>query len=254
MNQEPLPFPAAPPPKTALILDTETNGVDARPQIIVEVAAILYSLEFGTPIESYSHIIERPSGTISDPTVPRITGIFDDDLRMGGPPTAVWERVVKMSCAADVILAHNVAFDRPLCEADPLFAQNCADYWAKPRPWVCTMTHVEWPDRESGASQSLAALALHYGVGVVSAHRAMADCDILSRTLSRVKELGHDLQALIASAMVPRVKVQAVVSYEKRDLAKDAGFAWDSDNKRWWREVTAEQRAKLPFGTREIKT
>lgn len=253
-DQQPLPFDKPSPPKMALILDTETTGKVEEPEaVIIEVGVILYSLEKGTPVRSYSTLIRREPGTIKDALIPRLTGIWDDDLDLGLHPQVAWEVVAKMMVKADVVIAHNVAFDRVMCERDRVYVDEVKLYMLTPRPWVCSMTQIEWPDREPGASKSLAAAALHYGVGVVAAHRALTDCDILSRTFSRLKELGHDLQELVANAMVPRTKVKALVSYDNRQVAKDHGFAWDGEKKMWWREVTDEQRGKLPFKTAEVR-
>lgn len=35
--------------------------------------------------------------------------------------------------------------------------------------------------------------------------------------------------------------------FEKRHLAKEAGFYWDSDNKQWRKRMTPEQAAKIQF-------
>ncbi len=50
----------------------------------------------------------------------------------------------------------------------------------------------------------------------------------------------------------PRKKVAALVSYDDREKAKAAGFAWDGPSKTWWREMPVDEIAGLPFKTREL--
>ena len=149
---------------------------------------------------------------------------------------------------ADVVLAHRAEFDKSFLEA----SEGFNEIWggAPAKPWVCTKFHVAWPGAKSG--EHLVHLALAYGVGVLAAHRALTDCDTIARILTRVKEQGHDLQALIGDAMKPRQRVQALVSFEQKDLAKEAGFAWDPQGKRWTRECTADEVLKLKFKTKVI--
>jgi DNA polymerase-3 subunit epsilon len=57
---------------------------------------------------------------------------------------------------------------------------------------------------------------------------------------------------MIAHAMRPRVRVQALVSYDDREKAKGAGFMWDGGTKMWTREVPVDELAALPFKTRAV--
>jgi DNA polymerase-3 subunit epsilon len=134
-------------------------------------------------------------------------------------------------------LAHNASFDQSFLKRDAI-------------PFVDSMRQIEWP--VPCGSKALVAIALAHGVGVASAHRAMADCDTLSRLLTRVHEMGVDLEQLIARAMLPRVKIKALVSYDDRQLAKDARFQWDGDTKTWWREFIEGEVPEFAFKTRVI--
>lgn len=229
--------------KRALIIDTETTGLDPQKDKVIEVACILYDLEFAAPIASFASLIQADSNEAAGtnhippkllkdaPAAPEVWGTVDRDF---------FQR-------ADVVLAHNASFDRAFV---PKFRSQLLG-----KPWVCTMNHVEWP--QPCSSKSLAAIALTHGVGIVQAHRALADCDIIARLLTRVYEMGtgpsFDLQRIIANAMRPRVKVVARVLYEQRDLAKQAGFTWDTEHKIWWREDFVDNVEKYPFKCRRLK-
>lgn len=87
-------------------------------------------------------------------------------------------------------------------------------------------------------------LALAYGVPVWEAHRALTDCTYLVQVFQRC----HDLEALLQAALEPRRLVRARVSYDDRQLAKDAGFRWNEQVPRAWsRRLSEREIAALPF-------
>lgn len=211
------------------IVDTETTGVDPQRDQIIEVAAILYSLTHAAPIESISYLLpcgENPAILVNG-IAPILTSLSED---MG----LVLDNMEARSIA---YVAHNASFDQSFLQRDAI-------------PFVCSMRQIEWP--VPCGSKALVAIALAHGVGVASAHRAMADCDTLSRLLTRVHEMGVDLEQLIARALLPRVKIKALVSYDDRQLAKDARFQWDADTKTWWREFIEGEVPEFTFKTRVI--
>jgi DNA polymerase III subunit epsilon len=220
--------------ETILILDTETTGTDDNATAI-EVACILYSVAYAAPIRSFASLI-RASSNPAEP-VNRIPAAL---LTSAPEPAQVWERVRAMAFHADAIVAHNADFDRRF--AGPEMNPH--------KPWICSMDDLQWP--QAGTGNSLVALALAHGVGVASAHRAMADCDLLARLFTRVAEMGTDLGAMLARGLRPKATYQALVSYESNHLAKSAGFRWDAGKRMWARKMAIEDAAALPFKVREI--
>src|SRR6202789_2929484 len=232
-------------PRRALLLDTETTGLDAKRDRIVEVAVILYDLKLASPIASFAALARGDSNAAE-----HINGIPVALLSEAFEPERLWVAVCDL-------MAHNSAVDKAFVEAAEGLRMTWDTSGKDPNhfqvPWVCTMNHIVWPGAAPASSKSLTALALSYGVTVHAAHRAMTDVDILARILSRVHERGVDLQQLIGSAMSqPRKLVAALVSYDQRALAKDAGFTWEAAEKRWTRECTADELSKLKFKTRVI--
>lgn len=218
--------------KYALILDTETTGLDPALHKCIEVAVILYDLVHASPVASYGSLLHSDSNEAE-----AINRIPVGVLRNARDPDSVWNMIRSLATYADVIIAHRAEFDEGFC---PKFD----------KPWVCSKTAIEWPMAKTG--EHLVHLALAHGIGVVSAHRAMTDVDIIARLLTRVAETGHSLPDMIKRAMRPRVKVAAIVSYDDRELAKSAGFQWDPQAKKWWKTMFAEDVAKLGFKTAEI--
>jgi DNA polymerase-3 subunit epsilon len=213
---------------TLLILDTETTGLDPAEDRIVEVGAVLWSVQHACTLSSWSELVvgdDNPAESVN-----RIPG---SALALGLELPRVLGTLRALAARADVVVAHNAPFDRAFVGED------------LGRPWVCSMEDLAWP-RPSGG-RNLTAIALAHDVGVLSAHRALADCLILARLFERVVELGHDVGEMLRRGLRPKVAYQAMVSYADRDLAKAAGFSWDGDAKRWTRRLAAEDVKGLPF-------
>lgn len=229
-------------PRRALVLDTETDSLDPKTGRIVEVAVCLYDLKLATPIASFAALARGDSNAAE-----HVNGISVASLAEAFEQERLWVAVCDLMANADVVLAHNAAFDQSFVEACEGF-KNVWRYGSPIVPWVCTLNHVTWPGHRS--RNDLTSLALSLGVPVVAAHRAATDVDILVRVLTRVASMGVDLQKLIGDAMQPRVKIQALVSFEMKDRAKAAGFNWEPSTKRWIREARVGEQ--FDFKTRVI--
>jgi len=216
------------------IIDTETTGTDPEKCLIIEIAAILYSLTHAAPIESVSWLLPcmvNPALAVNG-IHPELT-MLSADMQL---------RLDDMEGRSIAYMAHNAPFDKSFLKRDAI-------------PFVCSMRDIEWP--VPCGSKALVAIALAHGIGVASAHRAMADCDTISRLLTRVHEMGVDLEQLIARAMRPKVLVRALVSYDDRQLAKDRKFVWSIPpgykKEVWNREYfEGEIPTDLPFQTKVL--
>ena len=224
--------------KYAAILDTETTSLEPPPAgKTIEVAVMLYDVKRAQPVSSFASLIRADSNEAEN-----VNGIPAAMLtEQARDPDEVWRCVKWLIAPADVIVAHRAEFDR----------QFCPDLG---KPWACSKTDIKWPGQMRG--DSLVQLALKLGLGVASAHRAMADVDTLARILTRVVERGCDLEALLLHALRPKVLYYAQVSYEKRQLAKDNGFLWNEQlhGKNWYRYMPPEDTKDLPFPVRTVPT
>lgn len=220
-----------------LILDTETTGLDPQKDGVIEVGAILYSVEHATVLESYASLIHSLHGNAAE----AVNRIPADAVRSGKHPRGVWDRVGEMASYADAILAHNAEFDRAFV----------GDWLVSELPWICTRNDIQWP-RQTKPAPSLVSLALEHDLGVAYAHRALADCDLIARLLTRSRELGADLGAMLARALRPKATFEALVPFGRKDEAKGAGFQWDAPTKRWMRRMAIEDAAALPFPTKQV--
>lgn len=223
--------------KLVLILDTETTGIDPHTDRAIEVAAVQYSLEHSCVVSSFSALIEGV-----DNAAEAINHIPAKVLPYGLPAGKVWTRVAEMASPCDAILAHNAAFDRRFVPSD-----MDAD-----KPWICTLNGITWPVQGDG--RNLVAIALAHGLGVVDPHRALADCLLIARLLTRCRELGTDLDAMLQRGLRPQATFQALVSFDHKELAKAKGFQWDASARKWIREMAIEDATPelLGFEVRRI--
>lgn len=220
-----------------LILDTETTGTDDN-AIAIEVATIVYSLSHAAPVRAFSSLMLAPSNPAE-----HVNGI-PSALLLSAPYREQVMFSIRGLCMLSgvcAIVAHNADFDRRFVPEEV----------TGPIPWVCSQDDIEWP--RASTSRSIVAIALAHGVGVASAHRAMADCDLLARTFTRAAEMGADLGAMIDRGLRPKALYKAIVRYEDNHLAKAAGFRWDGEAKRWARRMAIEDAERLPFRVQRLE-
>lgn len=216
------------------IIDTETTALTPEEGTCIEVALVRYSIKHTAVVEAFSWLLEAesneaehinhiPPGLLVAPTAHEANG--------------AWELVADRAEVSDAILAHNADFDR----------QWAPDWFSKvPTPWIDTCGGVDWP-LQSKPGSSLINLCLEHGLGVVDPHRALNDCLLLARLLTRCAELGHDLDKILARGLRPTATFQALVSFHQKDAAKEAGFHWEPKTKQWLRKMAIEDAEKLPF-------
>ena len=249
-----------------LLVDTETSGLSydegAR---VVEVAAALYDTKYASVIESFSALIAHDKNEAE-----HVNGIPVGLLmEHGDEPGPVWDRLLRLSTEAECFCAHRAEFDqgfvaKSLGDLATHGEASILENWDPSKPWCCTKSDFDWPNKLRG--DSLVQLALGLGLGVANAHRALADVLTMAACLSRAQEIlkrdfcfetvdhadehpeNYDfLEPLFRRAMRPKVRVVALVAFEQKDLAKEAGFFWEPGRREWYRMLPREDIASLPF-------
>lgn len=220
----------------AALIDTETTGMNPDVDRTIEVAVTLFDVKHAQPVASFASLIQGPAENAAE----SINGVPAAMLPEAREAERVWSAVRWIAEPAQIIIAHNSEFDRQ-------FTPDLG------RPWVCSEGDITWPDsNKGGRGGSLAHLALSFGLGVASAHRAMADVDTLARILTRLAEKGHDLEAMLVHAMRPKAMFHSLAPFEMKDVVKNAGFRWDPDRKVWWRRMAVDDVKELPFKARQV--
>ena len=214
-----------------LIVDVETTGLDPAVDVIVEAAYVNYSVEHREIVAMRSEVF---AGTQTG--CEEIHGI-SAELRadLSAVPEMSYQNVVSdiSEVLEDAILvAHQASFESSFLS------------WIR-RPWVCSRHHIEWPKRVKPGC-SLVELAVAHRVPVVSAHRALDDCRLLADIFRTYEP--DDLAGMIRVAQEPRAVYEALVSFNSKDLAKDAGFGWQPDQKAWTRELRVSKAEQGGYG------
>jgi len=216
-----------------LVIDTETTGLDPNNAKCVEVAASLFAVKDREVLQSVSFLMpvdSNPAQHINriDPAITQ----YDQPWR-----TAL-ALFIEMLSVADAAVAHNAAFDRRWFGRGHLPNVHL--------PWICTM-EINWPTPMPG--RGLKDLALSHGLTITpDHHRAMHDVHLLTAVLSR----RDDLEELIEDALRPRTLYQALVPFARKDEAKERGFRWEAERKRWVRRLALDELASLPFSVAPV--
>lgn len=215
------------PHRIAVALDVETTGLGDDDRVIeLAMRRFRYDAD-GLIVE-----IGRAWSWREDPGVPlsedviRLTGITDQDL-IG---RRIDDRVaVGILAGADLVIAHNAAFDRPRVEARlgslPILR------------WACSCAEIAWPDA-GFEGRSLGWLCAQAGF-FFDAHRAEADVDAVITLLRHERTDGRTLMwELDDTASRDSHLIEAVgAAYGVKDALRSRGYRWNPGKQVWWREV-----------------
>lgn len=232
------------------IIDTETTGIDHANDTCIEVAAVEYSIKEKSVLTCFSSVITTDASNEEAGKVNHIPqAILQENYARSAE--SVWRITNSVARRSSAILAHNSDFDLGwVPEGDPL----------RKLPWIDTCWMVTWP-QQSRQGGRLIDLALEHGLGVVDPHRALSDCLLLARLMCRCSEMGHDVEALLARGLRPTAWVEALVSYDDRDLAKERGFKYlpilgrekDRKPKGWVKKMAIDDIETLPFSAKKVQ-
>lgn len=209
-----------------IVLDTETTGLDQSRDKIIELAMLRVNVDTTTglptgDVEVYDGL-EDPGMPISK-EIETITGISNEMVRGHRLDAA---RIESMLDGADVVIAHNAAFDRPFVEARlPRFEQLA---------WACSFADIDWKAQGHGSAR-LEYLAMEMG-WFFDAHRAEVDCHALLAVLGAMLPASGQtgLARLLAAAGQPGLRLQATAApFDAKDLLKARGYRWNAEQKVW---------------------
>jgi DNA polymerase-3 subunit epsilon len=156
-----------------VVIDTETTGLDAEVDRIVEIACVVYLR--GEEVARVSQLVNpgRPIPKASSD----VTGIDDDKVKDAPPFAAVAEQILAILNDA-VPLAYNAEYDRKVLQAEmarcgitlpqmpPALRRNVE--WLDPLIWARELQRAE-------KSRALSEVAARLGIELTQAHRAADD-------------------------------------------------------------------------------
>lgn len=213
-------------------IDIETNINEDEFSNITEIGVVLWDTVRELPIRFDNFLIDEADRKPQSDEAVELTGIDDDMLDEYGwnmcensiQLLATLNSYFKM---ADYIVAHNGnAFDKP--QLKHFYDKYDATF--ETPVWIDTMLDVEYPP--SCTNKNLLYLAAYQGFINPFAHRAVFDALAMLRILSC-----YDIHRVIEVAKSPQITIKAHVSYDQRQLAKDARFHWDADSKSWLLDI-----------------
>ncbi len=218
-----------------LVLDTETTGLIPATDRVIELAAALYDVDRRLVLWQMASLVhgatDNPAESINQIPVAALS-----DCKAFHDP---FEEVSYYSQMADFIVAHNAAFDRGMV----------GDRLPADKVWICSKSQLRFPKSQPGGR--LTHQAVDHGIVIVNAHRAMSDV----MTLVELLKVTPDLAEQVTNTQRPHVLIEALVSYDQRQLAKDAGFTWNGAAKRWEKSVPlADGPPQLGFEIRKVPT
>ncbi|KAF0181838.1 MAG: DNA polymerase III subunit epsilon [Alphaproteobacteria bacterium] len=237
--------------RRALFIDVETTGLSLETDEVIELALLPFEYDPRAGVvtavfESAAFTGFRQPGFPIPDSSTRIHGISDKDVAGATIDAVHVERLVR---DAQLIVAHNAAFDRPMVEKHwPVFSH---------RSWACSLNDVSWRDEGFGAGKLdyiLTSLGWFY-----DSHRALADALAGAFLLTRTLPVSNRsvLAALLESARRPLKAVRAEgAAFEKRDALRQRGYRWDTGDgdrraKAWW-IMTPDPDAEIAWLNREI--
>jgi len=217
-----------------LILDTETTGLDPAKGKVIEIGAVFYNISTRSIISQVSTLCYAEDNAAYD-----VNRIEVDSLKKTPPKIEAHAKLLirEMMMEADAIVAHNAPFDKKWIETIVDFQEASLN-----TPWVCTKSDVIWPVRK-GIPLNLIHICADLGVPITSAHRALSDCLLLVNALECIE----DIEYFLDKSGKGRIIYHAEISYEQRQIVKDAGFQWDNAKKVWHAKLTPEIAATMPF-------
>jgi DNA polymerase-3 subunit epsilon len=236
--------------RRAVFLDTETTGLDLERDEVIELALLPFEYERDT-----GRIVridrERALSALRQPSLPipvesaRIHGLSDEQVagHVIDP-----EQVRAAVEDAQLVIAHNAAFDRPMVE-------KCWPIFEK-KHWACSLVDIDWK-RENLSTAKLDYLLMKQG-WFHDGHRALVDAlaAVFLLTLPLPVSGKRALAALLECARRPLYAVRAEeTAFVQRAALKARGYRWDSGESRrtkaWW-TLTSDPEREVAWLIAEI--
>jgi DNA polymerase-3 subunit epsilon len=219
------------------VIDFETTALQPNEGRIIEGAVALVEVDanfrIGKTVETYWSFND-PGFPIPEQII-KLTSITDEQVQ---GQTLDWNRFNSLLQKADMLVSHNVLFDR-------VWLEKWGEY--KTSRWGCSLQMIEW-HQHGMPCRTLKHLAWEHR-HFPNAHRAIDDVDTLLLLLRTPSQGAPDRtygQELLSVATMNRHLVFAQQApFESKDLLKGKGFRWSGERRVWWKMVTEQDLPPL---------
>mgnify|MGYP003667548833 CR=1 FL=1 len=236
--------------RRALVVDVETTGLSTDQDDVIQLAMLPFEYEAAsgrilTVRKDLAYeALREPAVPISE-EASLITGITGD---MVSGKVIDPEVVTAIAAEADLVIAHNAAFDRPMVE-------KLWDCFAE-KPWACTLSGIDWLD-EGFSAGKLDYLGMQYG-WFYDGHQALADCEACLALLAQtLPNSGRQIMTVVReAAMREDFLVRAVdAPYDQKEKLKRRGYRWrpaEMPNGKVWWTTTSDPEAENAWLGEEV--
>jgi DNA polymerase III subunit epsilon len=231
-------------------LDFETSGIEPTKHRVTEVGAVLWYTERSMPLRVEGYLVDPGDDCQWEKEAVEVSGITPELVKEFGIDSSdALSRLLYMMGCADCVCAHNgERFDRPMFQA---WCQR-EGAGVPEKLWIDTTTDIYFSATiPKDSKKKLAYLAADLGFVNPFPHRAVTDVLTMLRILSN-----YDIDRVCEMAREPFVQIEAIVSYEEKDLAKARGYGWripypGARKEKWIRDIKKcfleQEIAEAPF-------
>lgn len=219
--------------RIGVAIDVETTGLDHEADRIIELAVQRFRYdEAGRIVQvGQPRVWREDPERVLDPRITRLTGLTNATLEGQAIDEAA---AIDIISSADLIVAHNAAFDRPFVDKRlPAIAGKA---------WACSMAEPDWLELGFDG-RALAYLVSQCG-WFYEGHRAENDILALIYLLAHGLPDGRTVMAeLIARSEQPGCRVNAVdAPFGAKDMLKARGYRWNAILRFWSKEIPETER------------
>lgn len=223
-----------------VVVDCESTGLDTEVDKMVEIAVQPFIFDKAGQVYSLLPALTQREdpGFPLPPEITELTGLTDADLA----GQKFDDEQLFMSVAdADLVIAHNAKFDRPMFERRfPIFAEH---------HWACSYEDVPW--RKFGVrSGALDYILMRVAKTYHEEHRATSDVEsvlhILAQRRPPEREAVTYLSVLLDAVRHPTIRLMPNTPYEARGALKSRGYRAQYKGGKfayWYRDVLPEDMA-----------
>lgn len=234
-------------------IDLETDGLDPKENAILEVGAVLYDWDTKTPVRMLSEFIDPDynqnlsAGYKVPVEITELTGITTKMIEeYGGLDVDVMRSLKNLADGSDFFVGHN-------CNAfDALFLGTMWERLSMnfQQPFLDIIVDIKYPPLIK--TRNLRHLAAEHGFLNPFPHRAVFDVLTMFKVMEK-----QDLNDIIARSREPMVYLQALVSFDEKEKAKERGYRWYGPSKIWWKGLkfsdAVVEAVECGFNTRQLE-